>query len=245
MSIRKKADMLKQKITGMKKEDYIALVLLGILLVVIALPTGEKKETASDNKTANKRTTKEETISGTGDGSNVSGWIAGTENGTSGGESGTSGAGSGSLVSGEIQSTDQMTYETLKYTDDMEQKLKNMLEQIEGVGKVSVMITVSESGKDIIEKDVNVNQQVKLETDSQGGTRNDTQSQEEKETVFTVNDQGENVPMIVQKQMPQVKGVLVIAQGAGKNSVKENIIQAVKVLFDISEHNIKVITMKS
>ena len=53
------------------------------------------------------------------------------------------------------------------------------------------------------------------------------------------------MPLIVQKQMPQVTGVLVIAQGAGKNSVKENIIQAVKVLFDISEHNIKVITMKS
>ena len=44
---------------------------------------------------------------------------------------------------------------------------------------------------------------------------------------------------------PAVEGVVVIAQGAQKQSVQENIIEAIQVLFDIDANKIKIVKMKN
>ena len=82
------------------------------------------------------------------------------------------------------------------------------------------------------------------------GTEQETDVQSlgegEKKFDFTVIDaDGNETPYVVQRKLPEVTGVVVIAEGAGNTKVKENIIGAVSVLFNLNEHRIKVIRMKS
>ena len=67
----------------------------------------------------------------------------------------------------------------------------------------------------------------------------------EKSTVYTVDERGQNVPYVVRTIPPAVEGVVVIAQGAGRQTVQENIIEAIQVLFGIDANKIKIVKMKN
>ena len=83
------------------------------------------------------------------------------------------------------------------------------------------------------------------ETDNAGGNRKNTESGEREEVIYKKDADGNETPYVVQRKLPEVTGVVVIAEGAGNTKVKENIIGAVSVLFNLNEHRIKVIRMKS
>ena len=114
-----------------------------------------------------------------------------------------------------------------------------------GAGKVQVMITVSDTGTEILEKDTEINAADLEETDDAGGRRKNTESGQREEAVYFRDAEGNEIPYVVQRKLPEVTGVVVIAEGAGNETVKENIIGAVGVLFNLNEHRIKVIRMKS
>ena len=83
------------------------------------------------------------------------------------------------------------------------------------------------------------------ETDDAGGRRKNTESGQREEAVYFRDAEGNEIPYVVQRKLPEVTGVVVIAEGAGNETLKENIIGAVGVLFNLNEHRIKVIRMKS
>ncbi len=83
------------------------------------------------------------------------------------------------------------------------------------------------------------------ETDNAGGSRRDRESEQRKEVIYRRDGDGSEVPYVVRRKLPEVVGVVVTAEGAGNAKVKENITQAVSVLFHLSEHRIRVIRMKS
>ena len=64
----------------------------------------------------------------------------------------------------------------------MEKRLKQVLGQMEGVGETEVMITLSDSGETIVEKDQKEQRNRIEESDASGGTRTTTE-QETEETV--------------------------------------------------------------
>ena len=125
----------------------------------------------------------------------------------------------------------------------------NMLEEIisgmEGVGKVQVMITLSDTGMEILERNREITASDLEETDNARGNRKNTESGEREEVIYKKDADGNETPYVVQRKLPEVTGVVVIAEGAGNTKVKENIIGAVSVLFNLNEHRIKVIRMKS
>ena len=63
--------------------------------------------------------------------------------------------------------------------------------------------------------------------------------------IYIRDADGHEKPFVVCRKLPDVTGVVVMAEGAGNIRVKENIIGAVGVLFNLNEHRIKVIRMKS
>lgn len=139
----------------------------------------------------------------------------------------------------ESTSTDQGTDSIEK----MEQRLEKILGKIEGVGKVSVMITLKSSGEKIVEKDLESSGNSTEEADSQGGTRKTTDSSKKEETVFYSSESGSNEPYVIKEMEPEIEGVLVIAEGGDNPSVEKNISDAILALFSIDAHKIKV--MKS
>ena len=51
-------------------------------------------------------------------------------------------------------------------------------------------------------------------------------------------------PIILKEVLPEVKGVVVVADGASDTLIKERLVNAVKVLFDIPIHKIQVFERK-
>jgi len=123
--------------------------------------------------------------------------------------------------------------------DDIANDIAKVLSEIEGAGKVTVMITYN-SGEEIVPaQDVRRIRNITQERDSGGGTRDIDQYEYESSIVFEDNG-GENSPIVLKTKMPEVKGVIVVAEGAGNAVVKENLVRAVQVLTDVPIHKIQV-----
>jgi stage III sporulation protein AG len=61
--------------------------------------------------------------------------------------------------------------------------------------------------------------------------------------VYSSTSGGE--PYVVKEIEPEVEGILVVAEGAGNETVVNEITYAVQVLFDVPVHKIKVVKMSS
>ncbi len=130
------------------KQQWLVLLLVGILLAVIALPVKEPS-TAQQS-------------------------------------------------SDSISFTDSGESSVFTEKDYMEQQMEEILSQVEGVGQVEVLLSLS----------------------------------------------GENsVSFYSGEGVPEVEGVLIVAQGAGNSVVERNIQQAVMALFSVEAHKIKIMKM--
>jgi len=130
------------------------------------------------------------------------------------------------------------------YEELLEERLKGVLELVRDVGRVEVMITVKSSGEQIILVEKDYTGSTSKEADSQGGSR-DTKEETMSETViYKKSSDGSTVPYIVKEKMPEIEGVVVIAEGGGNLLTANNIIDAVMALFDVPLHKIKVLEMK-
>lgn len=131
------------------------------------------------------------------------------------------------------------------YAGYWENKLEEALRYVDGVGKVRVLMTLRNSGQKIVEKDGPEEHSGTAETDSAGGSRTVEESRIEKSTIYTADGQGGNVPYVVMTTAPSVEGIVVIAQMAEREDIRQNIIEAIQVLFDIDANKIKIVKMKN
>lgn len=128
---------------------------------------------------------------------------------------------------------------TEEYTAYLEQKLKKMLESVQGLGAVEVMITLESSEERIVEKDMTAERSNTEEQDSAGGTRTISTSNTGYETIYQEGSQGS--PFVVKTLAPKVEGVLVVAEGAEKGNMAGEITQTVQALFGVEAHKVKVL----
>lgn len=142
----------------------------------------------------------------------------------------------------EVQSVVK-EYQTT-YKEKMEQQVTEALEQVEGIGKTKVMITLKGSKEIVVNKDTPIDEQTTKEMDSQGGTREESHYSQQETTVLVTNSEGESVPYVVKELEPEIAGIVVIAQGANSETVVQEITDACEVLFSVPVHKIKVMKMK-
>lgn len=194
-----------------KKENMIILILLGVLLFIISLPT--KENTTKENKSVKSVLT-----------DSRSDIIEETKN-------------TEATVTSETMEQEYITY--------LEEKLEKTLSYVEGVGKIKVMVTVSNSQKEVVEKDRVTNRSSTTETDSEGGSRNINSTESTETTLYTVDEEGNQIPYVTQVYEPEITGVMVVAQGAGRENVNSDISEAIQALFGIEAHKIKIAKMKT
>ncbi len=130
-----------------------------------------------------------------------------------------------------------------KTDNDLEIRLSQILQQIKGVGNVSVMITYSETSKTVpIYNEDNKNSNTE-ESDSGGGNRKISENTNKKEVVFQeVNGEKELITQNIIK--PIAEGAIITAEGASNVEIKTNIIQAVEAVTGLATHKIQVFEMK-
>lgn len=194
----------------LKKSDWIVAALVGVLIMIIALPDGSN--------------------------SPASGWMNEAQK---------------SEAKNQPGSKEETDYERQEsgqdidaYTDRMEEKLEKVLSQMDGVGEVEVMITVSDKGEQVVEKDRMSTTTTTSETDSGGGVRTVTESTGEEAAVY-VETGNETSPYIQKEKFPEIVGIMVVAEGGGNSVVVSDISDAVKALFPVEAHRIKVVKMCS
>jgi stage III sporulation protein AG len=144
-----------------------------------------------------------------------------------------------SIETSDIQLNKELNFKAT-YEEQLENKLKNILEQISGVGEVSVMITLK-VGKEIIPaSNVIETESETNERDSDGGTRTVLQQSTDKKVVMRNGSGTEDQPLIVKEIMPEVKGVIVVAVGAEKPEVEAKLTEAVQTVLGIPAFRVKV-----
>ena len=129
------------------------------------------------------------------------------------------------------------------YALELEQKLKRILEQMDGVGATEVMITLKSTEEKVIDKNVEQSENALTEQDKEGGTRISKEMQRKEDTVLVGNSSG-GEPYVIKEINPVVEGVVVLADGADSPTIVTEINEAVQALFDISPHKIKVLKRK-
>lgn len=131
-----------------------------------------------------------------------------------------------------------------EYGQLLSDEVEEILKYMDGVGKVKVLVTMETSGEVIVEKDSPFSRSNTVETDGEGGSRNISEMNNQEETVYITDSQGNKTPYVVKEMAPLVKGIVVVAEGGEKSEIKENITEALVALFDIEPHKIKVVKMR-
>lgn len=123
-----------------------------------------------------------------------------------------------------------------QYIEKTEKELEALLENISGAGDVKVMLTLENCYENVFAKGYN----------EKNDNKSDSQKIEsEEEYIIVKNGSNNEECLVVKVYEPTVKGVAVIAQGAGNTQVKNAITQTVCALFDISTAKVSVEEMGS
>jgi stage III sporulation protein AG len=130
------------------------------------------------------------------------------------------------------------------YESQLENKLKSTLEEIQGVGKVQVMMYFESGEESVPAVNINDSESLTVENDTGGGKRNTTQSNDGR-TVVMSNNGSTNEPLIVKKYKPIITGVCVVAQGSNEKIAELRIRQAVINLFNLPENKVNVYPMNN
>ncbi|WP_130807141.1 sporulation stage III protein AG [Senegalia massiliensis] len=127
------------------------------------------------------------------------------------------------------------------YSNEIEIKLKKILSEMKGVGDVEVMVTLLETVENIPATNTTKNKEVTKENDSEGGTR-DVMREESTEQIVMNGNGGEMIT--IKEVKPEIKGVIIAAEGANDIRIKETIYNAVKTVLGISGNKVEVYVKK-
>jgi stage III sporulation protein AG len=127
----------------------------------------------------------------------------------------------------------------IEYENYYENQLREILEEIVGVSNVSVMINLATTERNVYEKNYSEQNQETTETDKAGGERV-IKNQSKDEQVVIINDGEKEVPVVEATEKPKVSGVIITAKGAENIKVKQQIVEAVTRVLDVSSHRVSV-----
>lgn len=118
---------------------------------------------------------------------------------------------------------------------DIEKRLSDLLSQVEGAGKVLVMIYASSSSEMVPA----YNDQLDNRSD-EGTDQKSVESSERRELALS----GGEDPVILKVVIPEIKGVVVVAEGADDFLVRQELNNAVCTLLGVPEHRVQILKHK-
>ncbi len=207
---------ISEKMEGkMTRDNFLILILAGILILVILWPVDKKDGKKDDQSELWDNETDILNLQPDMEGENT---------------------GSDKAGDGE---------EMRSYAAMLEQSLEELLGTMEGVGRVRVMVTLRDSGEAVVEKDQSRIRSGSTQVDAAGGSRNTTDISESDETVYRNDQKSASLPYVKQVLSPKVEGVAVSAEGGGNPQIVQSITEAIQALFGIEAHKIKIVKMIS
>ena len=194
------------------KEKWMLLLVCGLILLILSFPPGRKKDKEEE---AGAPVVQGQLVPEAKEGDSDSQTAAGK-------------------ISG-MQEDEERRYEK-----EMEQRVKDILKNVDGVGEVDVMLTLKSSKEKVLHVDRDRSRSTTEEKDSAGGTRK-SQTEEMKESSLTTGTSGTQEPVIEKELQPEIEGIIISARGGGSAQVKAEISEAMEALFGLPAHKIKVL----
>lgn len=140
-----------------------------------------------------------------------------------------------SNVSAAKEKTDAASGGEATLTNNLETRLADILGEIEGAGEVKVMITYAGTGDKITAETTNTHT-----TTTNGSTSSTTTTTTTSSPVLSGSD-----VVILQEKMPEIKGVIVVAEGASDMKVKLKLMQATATVLGINANSIQIFTRRA
>lgn len=192
---------------ALRKDRLITILLAGVLILVISLPTGkrgaQKKEVTDGGKLAE---------------GEMMAWAEGEADGK------------------EAFSSEET------YVREMEERLQRILGSIDGIGDVTVMITLQQTRELVLEKEQKKLQKQTEEQSSGESVKSGWETTTEESVAYAETGK-EREPVVIKQIYPKVEGVIVVAEGVENGNLKTEITQAIQALFGLEAHKIKVLRM--
>ncbi|MGI6030441.1 MAG: hypothetical protein ACOX7F_02955 [Eubacteriales bacterium] len=132
------------------------------------------------------------------------------------------------------QETDEGYKTARTYIEYYEKRLEETLEQMEGVGRVEVLLTL-EGG---------VEREYAQDTESSLTQQEQQQESSHRESTLVVSANGGQQPVLQREVEPEIRGVLVVCQGGGDQKVQLQVIEGVRTLLDVPASRIAVCKSK-
>ncbi|MFD2116064.1 stage III sporulation protein AG [Paenibacillus yanchengensis] len=129
------------------------------------------------------------------------------------------------------------------YEQSIENRLKEILENIVGVGTVDVLVTIDSTEEIVVERNEQQSEQITNEVDRNGGRRHITSTTKSGQ-IMLQDDDGDNAPIISKTLNPKIRGIIVVANGAEHATVRTLIIQAVERGVNVPINRISVVPRK-
>lgn len=129
------------------------------------------------------------------------------------------------------------------YQQELQEQLRSLLQNVKGVGKTEVMITLENSGEEIVLYEKPYSNRSRKE--EQGEEENLEEEYVYEETVvFQKDSEGNEQPYIISVRQPEIRGIAVVCQGGNQPELVVKITSLIEALFHVPAHKISVIGMK-
>lgn len=125
------------------------------------------------------------------------------------------------------------------YADGLEERLTAILQEIDGVGKARVMVTLENGYQNVYAKSEKVNNDV-LQDIRAEDEKKTQEKQVTEQTYILVDGVGGKSPLVTARLEPEVKGVVVVCEGGDDPLVVRKVVDTVKVALNLSSSRISV-----
>ncbi|MCC8127525.1 MAG: stage III sporulation protein AG [Clostridiales bacterium] len=125
------------------------------------------------------------------------------------------------------------------YEKALENRIRQILRKVSGVGEVDVMVVLKSSSEKIWQTDESSSSST--EESGDGDELRRVVSEEKEVQTVVVEREGAEEPMLTKEFYPEVSGIIISAQGGDSPSVQAEISAAMEALFGLPAHKIKVL----
>ena len=126
------------------------------------------------------------------------------------------------------------------YKESLEKSLEDALKNVNGVGEVSVTITLDGE----VEKNIAYNENNSSSTSSSDNSNSSDSTNSSKDAVM-IREGSSETPFTTKNTYPNVVGVVVVAQGANDKTVEYYITKSVEALLDLPSYKVVVLPSKN
>lgn len=125
------------------------------------------------------------------------------------------------------------------YEAQYEARIKDIIEKMVGVGNVDVMVNVQSTEEITVYRNMREMQQTTEELDRNGASRQINEVSRSGDVVM-YRTGGNDAPVILKTTKPHIRGVIIVANGAENEVVRQMILDAVRKGLDVAPHRIAI-----